>query len=293
MPDFVDLHCHSTASDGSLSPAQVVHRARANGLAGLSLTDHDTVAGVAEAADEARRIGLPFISGIEISCDVPKPATLHMLGYGVDPRDPVLLDMTRQLVEFRNTRNPRIVRNLNELGVHVTLEEWQQEAGGQVLGRPHLAAVLVRKGYVSSVQQAFDKYLAQGSPAYADKERLAPDRAIQMIHEAGGLAVLAHPVQLRYAHDAQLVATVRRLGDAGLDGIETIHSHHTPELTGRYSALADELGLLKTGGSDFHGESKEDIELGLANGMRVPRAMMDALLDRLAGQRRKAPPSGE
>ncbi len=281
---FVDLHCHSTASDGTLSPTEVVDLAVSNGLSALALTDHDTIAGVAEAADEARKAGLDFLPGIEISCDVPRPATMHLLGYGFDPRSPVLLDLTTRLIEGRNDRNPRIIRKLNELGVTITMEEIEAEAGGNVVGRPHIAAVLLRKGYVSSIKQAFDKYLAQGAPAYFDKERLTPRQAIGLVLESGGVPVLAHPVQLRTENGAQLERIVKDLVDLGLVGLEVIHSDHDAALVEKYTKLADRYGLIKTGGSDFHGTNKKDIHLGTANGRKVPREFYEALAARVAAR---------
>jgi predicted metal-dependent phosphoesterase TrpH len=146
-----------------------------------------------------------------------------------------------------------------------------------VLGRPHLAAILFRKGYVSSIKQAFDKYIGQGAPAYFDKERLTPRRAIQLILQSGGVPVLAHPIQLRCENDAQLEQIVRDLIDLGLAGIEVIHSDHDAETVKKLASLAERLGLLKTGGSDFHGTNKTNVELGMANGRRVPREWFDAL----------------
>jgi predicted metal-dependent phosphoesterase TrpH len=279
---FVDLHCHSTASDGTLSPTEVVDLAVASGLSALALTDHDTIGGVEEAAEAARKAGLDFVPGIEISCDVPRPATMHLLGYGFDPRNPVLLDLTTRLIEGRNDRNPQIIRKLNELGVAITMEEVEAEAGGTVVGRPHIAAVLMRKGYVSSIKQAFDKFLAQGAPAYFDKERLTPKQAIGLVLESGGVPVLAHPVQLRTENDAQLERIVKDLADLGLVGLEVIHSDHDAALVEKYSKLADRYGLIKTGGSDFHGTNKKDIALGTANGRKVPREFYEALVARVA-----------
>jgi predicted metal-dependent phosphoesterase TrpH len=166
---FVELHCHSTASDGTLTPTQVVELAKRCGLNALSLTDHDTVAGVGEAASAARRLNIDFLPGIEISAEYPAPGTLHILGYGVDPENPKLQRLTETLIAGRDNRNPRIVAKLNDMGVSVSMKEWEDEAKGTVLGRPHLAAVLHRKGYVSSIKQAFDKYIGQGAPAYVDK----------------------------------------------------------------------------------------------------------------------------
>ena len=287
MPgEYVDLHCHSTASDGTFTPSDVVALAARNGLSALSLTDHDTVGGVSEAADAASKAGIDFLPGIEISCDVPKPATMHLLGYGVDPRSPVLLDLTRRLIEGRNDRNPKIIRKLNELGVSITMDELEAQANGGVIGRPHIAAILLRKGYVNSIRQAFDKYLAPGGAAYFDKERVSPEQAITLVKQSGGLPVLAHPAQLRTENDAQLERTIKDLVDLGLAGLEVIHSDHDAALIEKYSKLADRHGLLKTGGSDFHGANKKDISLGIANGRRIPRAFFDALVDRAAKLRK-------
>jgi len=286
MAEYVDLHCHSTASDGTLPPAEVVRLAKQSGLVGLALTDHDTIGGVEEAAAEAQRLGLTFLVGIEISCEYPAPGTMHILGYGVDPQSPTLRDLTRRLLEGRDNRNPRIIQKLNELGVSITMREVEEEARtGAVdktkpIGRPHIAAVLVRKGYVSSIKQAFDKYLAQGGAAYFDKERLTMREAMDLIRQSGGMPVLAHPVQLRTENDAQLERVVKDLVDLGLVGLEVIHSDHDAGLAEKYSRLADRYGLLKTGGSDFHGTNKKDIRLGLANGRRIPREFLDRLLER-------------
>jgi predicted metal-dependent phosphoesterase TrpH len=273
---YVDLHCHSTASDGTLPPAQVVRLAVERGLSALALTDHDTIDGVAEAAQEAQRLGLDFLPGIEISAEFPHPGTLHLLGYGVDPHSQVLRDLTTTLLAGRDRRNPKIIAKLNELGVAVSMQEWEGEAKGNVLGRPQLAAVLHRKGYVSSIKDAFNKYLGQDAPAYADKERLTPQRAIEMVLESGGVPVLAHPIQLRTDNDAQLERIVKDLVDHGLGGIEVIHSDHDADNVQKYDALARRFGLLRTGGSDFHGANKQ-IELGIANGRRIPREWFDAL----------------
>lgn len=278
---FIDLHCHSTASDGSLAPAEVVRLAKAAGVSALSLTDHDTVQGNREAADEAKRLGIDFITGIEISCEYRDPGTMHLLGYGVGPESAILAELSRELVGNRNDRNPRMVRILNDLNVAVTMNEWEQEAGGSVVGRPHLAAILVRKGYVSSVKHAFDKYLGQGGLAYFDKERIPPRRALEMILASGGVPVLAHPSQLRCGNDAELLTAIKNLVDLGLVGIEVMHSDHDDGMVERLTKIADRFGLLKTGGSDFHGHSKKHIDFGWSRGKRVPRDFFDALRARL------------
>jgi len=287
---YVDLHSHSTASDGTFAPADVVRLAKEAGLSGLALTDHDTIGGIAEAAAEAARVGVDFLPGIEISAEYPHPGTLHILGYGVDPNSPTLRGLTDTLLAGRDNRNPRIIAKLQELGVAITMEEVEHEAKAdesatkKPIGRPHIAAILVRKGYVSSMKQAFDKYLAPGGLAYFDKERLTREQAIARIRESGGLPVLAHPVQLRTKDDVELEQVVKGLVDLGLAGLEVIHSDHDAALVEKYTALADRHGLLKTGGSDFHGTNKKDIRLGTANGRRVPREFLDALLARLAAK---------
>jgi predicted metal-dependent phosphoesterase TrpH len=292
MAEYVDLHCHSTASDGTLPPADVVRLAKQSGLVGLALTDHDTIGGIEEAAAEAQRIGLVFLPGIEISCEYPPPGTMHILGYGIDPTSPTLRDLTRRLLEGRDNRNPRIIQKLNELGVSITMREVEEEAKATAadhrkpIGRPHIAAVLLRKGYVSSIKQAFDKYLAQGGAAYFDKERLTMREAMDLVRQSGGMPVLAHPVQLRTENDAQLDRVVKDLVDLGLVGLEVIHSDHDATLVERYTRLASTYGLLKTGGSDFHGTNKKDIRLGIANGRRIPREFLDRLLERHRERRR-------
>ena len=288
MSEYVDLHCHSTASDGTLAPADVVRLAKDSGLVAMALTDHDTVAGLAEAAEAARGLGIEFLPGIEISCEVPRPATMHVLGYGVDRESPPLKELTSQLIAGRDDRNPRIIAKLNELGVAITMEEAEAQAGGDVLGRPHIAAVLLRKGYVSSIKQAFDKYLGQGGAAYFDRDRPSPRRGLELIRQAGGLPVLAHPVQLRTENDAQLDRIIKDLVDVGLAGLETVHSDHDAGMVEKYGRLADRYGLLKTGGSDFHGTNKKDIRLGAANGRRIPRAWFDDLRTALAASQRAA-----
>src|SRR5437870_5275047 len=174
MPQrFVDLHCHSTASDGTLAPRDVVRLAREANLSALSLTDHDTVAGIAEASDEAKKLGIDFLPGIEISCQYPRPGTMHLLGYGIDSESQVLRGMMEKLIHGRDERNAKVIDALQTQGVTISMQEVEDAAHGEVIGRPHIAQVLVNKGYVKSIKQAFDKYLGQGGSAYFDKEQLS------------------------------------------------------------------------------------------------------------------------
>jgi 3',5'-nucleoside bisphosphate phosphatase len=282
----IDLHSHSTASDGTDSPSEMANLVKRAGLSAWSLTDHDTVAGLEEASRVSAEHGIDFINGIEISAEFPYPGTLHLLGYGVNPKVDSIKDLTGKLLEGRDNRNPKIIKKLQELNVAITMEEVEKEAGKDanpeaVVGRPHIAAILVRKGYVGSIKEAFNKYLAQGGLAYFDKERLAPRRAIELIRESKGIPVLAHPVQLRLPNDAELGTVIKNLVDLGLGGIEVIHSDHTRDHEQKYEQLAKKYGLLCTGGSDFHGAKKAGIQLGFANGKRIPREYFDRLKDRL------------
>ena len=278
---FVDLHAHSTASDGTLAPRDVVRAASQAGLTAIALTDHDTIAGIADAADEARLLGIDFLPGIEISCEYPRPGTLHMLGYGIRPGDPTLARMTANLVAGRNERNDKMITLLREQGVPITLEMVKAVAGGDVIGRPHFARVLMDLGVVSNNAQAFGRYLGSGGSAYVDKERLSAKRAIGMIHAAGGIACLAHPTQLRKENSAQVRQEIKNLADFGLDAVEVIHSDHRDSVVAELTEIADDYGLLKTGGSDFHGSNKPHIALGTAHDRRIPRAFYEAIVARL------------
>ena len=280
---FVDLHCHSTASDGTTPPRELIRIAKTNALTAIALTDHDTIAGVADAADEAKKLGIDFLPGIEISCEYPRPGTLHMLGYGIDPTNATLASMTGDLIANRNARNDKMITLLRGQGVPITIEMVKSAAKGDVIGRPHFARVMVDLKIVKNYAEAFGKYLGSGGSAYVDKEQLSARRAIEMIHAAGGLAAIAHPTQLRKANSAQLRQEIKMLADYGLDAVEVVHSDHRESVVDELSDLADDFGLLKTGGSDFHGGSKPHIMLGRAfDGRRIPREFYDSLVAKLA-----------
>jgi predicted metal-dependent phosphoesterase TrpH len=231
---YIDLHTHSTASDGTLTPTDLMRAAKAAGLSAIALTDHDTGNGLKEAAAEAARLGdLQFVPGIEISADYPAPGTLHILGHFIDPDSPALNRMSTLLLEARNARNPRIVERLNELGCRITMEQVEGIAREKappgadiVIGRPHIAEALVRANCVATIKQAFDAYLGTTGAAFFPKERLTPRQAIECIHDAGGLATIAHPVQLKTDNPAHLATVVNHLAEAGMDGIEVWHCDH-------------------------------------------------------------------
>jgi predicted metal-dependent phosphoesterase TrpH len=272
----IDLHTHSTASDGSDTPTALLAMAARIGLSAVALTDHDTVEGLAEARAAAADVGVRLVESCELSCEVG-PATMHLLVYFLADGPGPLQDRLHGLQAARADRNRRIVAVLQGRGLDVTLEEILEEAGGGSVGRPHVAGVLLRKGYVTSVQEAFDVWLAKGKPAYLDRERLLPAEAIALAHASGAVAVLAHPTSLGY-DGPELEEFVAGLAADGLDGMECEYGRYTPELRAALRAMADRLGLAVTGGSDYHGRYKPDIALGSGLGdLAVPDDLLEAL----------------
>jgi predicted metal-dependent phosphoesterase TrpH len=287
---MIDLHSHTTASDGSLAPRELVALAKERGLAALGITDHDTVGGLEEGERAARQAGIRFVPGIELSVDY-KPGQFHLLGYFIDFRHAEFLSRLTYLQDNRANRNVRMLEKMQAFGLPVTLEEVRQEAGGGQVGRPHMAMALVRKGIVASVQEAFDRYLADGAPCHIPKVKLGPPEAIDLVHTAGGVAVLAHPKYLRMPDPDALAGELARLRELGLDGIEVYYSQHTAAETALYGQLAGQLGFLVSAGSDFHGDSKPHVALG---SIYDGRAGDDRLLDALqsAAERRVSAGSG-
>lgn len=288
-----DLHAHSTASDGLTDPAQLAEVARGAGLRAFALTDHDTTAGVVAARAAAERLGLGFVSGIELSTDPHSVlgeqegvtwGTLHLLGYGVDETDEALAVVCEELGAARNERNPEIVERLNSLGVKIDYEEVVATAdatGSKVVGRPHIAAVLQERGYVRSHHEAFSRYIGQGAPAYVRKDALTAERAIATVRGAGGVAVLAHPIQLTRDRDL-LSKVLLRLRELGLEGIEVIHPDQKAGTRQGMAHYARRLGLLMTGGSDYHGKP-HGAKLGA---MRVPVQYYEKVMGRIEDRRR-------
>jgi len=263
-PRRVDLHIHTTASDGLYAPSEIVRRAAEAGLTAIAVTDHDTVAGLDEALDAGRRIGLEVLTGTEISAEFPN-GTMHILGYGFDLRHPALIDALQKYRRFRDERNPQILAKLAELGMPIRYEDVLAKAGGESVGRPHIAQALLEAGYVASVDQAFQLYLARGCPAYVNRQRVSPEEAIRMIRDAGGVAVLAHAGQLKRTMQ-EVRRIVAGLAAAGLDGIEVWHPDHSADDMRALAVLARQLGLAATGGTDYHGHVREDVRLGVGRG---------------------------
>jgi len=275
----VDLHIHTTASDGALTPSQVVRLATGLRLEAIAVTDHDTIDGVAEAVNEGERQELEVVTGIEISAN-SKHGSLHLLGYFVETERGNLKEKLLRLKQARSERNPRIIQKLNDLGLRITYQEVVQRSGGGQVGRPHFAQVLVDKGYVGSIDEAFARYLAQGAPAYVDKYRFEVKEAIEMVLRAGGVPILAHPFTVDLL-PADLESLVTELARNGLKGIEAYYPDHTPEQIVHYENLASRLNLIKTGGSDFHGSFMEKSKLGIINSrdeeFHLPYSVVDSL----------------
>jgi len=272
----IDLHTHTAASDGTLSPSAIINYARTKGLEALAITDHDTVEGLAEAAAEAARTAFELVPGVEISAQYPQ-GTLHILGYYMDFTNASFLKDLSVLQDARADRNPRIVRRLQELGLAVTYEEIEAEAVSGLVGRPHFAQVLVKKGYVKDPQQAFDRYLKKGAPAYEEKFRFPVKDAIRMIAQAGGIPVLGHPVTLNCSN-LQLETEIGAWKELGLQGIEVYYPEHDHIQTRLYEELARRHNLVATGGSDFHGNMIKGVDLGSGRGsLNIPYAVLEGL----------------
>ncbi|MBA4393323.1 MAG: phosphoesterase [Desulfobacca sp.] len=273
---MIDLHTHSTASDGSLSPHELVKYAKKKGAAAISLTDHDTVEGLEAALIAGQEQELEVIPGLEISAQY-SGGTMHILGYYIDSSDPILNQELLRLQESRRDRNPKILEKLRALGIPIHFDQVQALAKGQI-GRPHIAQVLLQIGAVSSLEEAFQKYLTKGAAAYVEKFRFSPHKAISLILLAGGIPVLAHPKTLRCPSFRDLKGLVEELKATGLKGLEIYYPDHSFEETGTYFSLVKELGLLYTGGSDFHGNNKEKVDLlvGLGN-LKIPYEIVENL----------------
>jgi predicted metal-dependent phosphoesterase TrpH len=274
---MIDLHIHSTFSDGSETPAELVELALAAGVRALALTDHDNVQGVPAFFAACRQRRLAGLSGVEISAEVPR-GTLHILGLGIDPAHRELNEKLGLVLDGRDWRNRQILQKLNALGLALEWDEVAAQAGEDVVGRPHFAQAMIRRGYVAGTQEAFDRYLAKGHPAYVDRFRLSPEEGIRLIRAAGGVAVMAHPFTWE-PDAAALEGKLAALREAGLGGIEAHYSDHSPEQTIACLRLARRLGLAVSGGSDYHGGGKDGISLGTGRGnLTVPDRLFDPLV---------------
>jgi len=270
-PAAIDLHSHSTASDGQFAPAEVAARAHQAGLAVWGLCDHDTVAGLPAAAAAAAGLGLRLVPGIELSAFLER-REIHLLGHFVDPVHPTLTAFEDFLADHRRTRVRAIVERLAALGVHVTEEAIVRHSGGKTIGRPHVARAIVEAGGATSVRDAFDRWLGEGKPAYVQRYRLEAVDAVSLVRGAGGTVTIAHPGVSKLE-----VAEVARLAAAGVAGIEAIHPDHNPSVRDKYERAAAAHGLVVTAGSDFHGpDVSPDRHLGMVSMGEAALAALEA-----------------
>ena len=270
----IDLHTHSSRSDGTLTPAELVCKAKEIGLTAIALTDHDSVDGIAEAAAEAAKIGIEFVPGIELS--TAQGAEIHILGLFIDPENEELQNTINTLRESRSTRMARMCENLQKLGFDITLEDAAKESGSEKFtGRPHIALAMVKKGYCATVQECFDKYIGFGKLAYVKKAVLTANDAVKLVRKAGGVAVFAHPHQTGFDND-KLDELIKTLKKDGLNAVEGYYTEFTREHISDFRALAEKNSLMLSGGSDYHGASKMKIALGKGYGnLRIPYFVLE------------------
>jgi predicted metal-dependent phosphoesterase TrpH len=278
MERFADLHLHSNHSDGDWSPRRLVKAARRAGLCAVAVTDHDTVSGVAEAVAAGRDLGVEVVSGVEISA-LEDGIDLHILGYGIDPGAGELVEVLNRARDVRVDRARRMVERLAELGMPLSLDDVLASAGGGAVGRPHVAQALRRAGHVQSEREAFDQWLGDGRPACIEKLRISANRAIALLHEAGGVALAAHPGT--YGGTEYLGPLLA----VGLDGVEVAHSLHDEQMSAELEAFADERGLLKAGGSDFHGPRAGGVDVG---SVKIPYTWVEEIREGIRRRRESA-----
>ena len=282
----IDLHIHSTASDGTLSPLEILTLAQDLNIAAISITDHDTLDGSKDALSFGIPPSVKFLTGVEISSELPPsfscPGSFHILGYAVDVDHPDLNHTLSMLKDSRKSRNPQILKLLSRLGIEISLDEVRNLAGDSQLGRPHIAQLMVEKGYVQSINAAFDEYLGNGKPAYVDRFRFECEETLKAILNAGGIPVLAHPLLLGIKENDILEDLIAVLTEMGLKGIEVYYPEHTKDLIAYYSRLASHYNLLITGGTDFHGDITPEIKMGIGKGeLFIPYELYEKLISSL------------
>ncbi len=277
MPE-ADLHLHSRHSDGTDEPGELLEQAVAAGLQAISLTDHDTLEGLPEAFAAGERLGVRVLSGVEISAEF-LGHEIHLLAYAFDPSSPVLAESLTAYRGERETRAGRIVERLNRMGIAISMEQVRESARGASLGRPHLAEALVRAGTVRSAQDAFDRYLNPGRPAFVPRARFTLESARQAVRAAGGVLILAHP------HLNLSSGNIRSLVETGIDGLEVLHPRLKPAQSRELAELAARKGILATGGSDSHGERRGTYKVGT---VRIPEQTVDRILEKSEEIRRHA-----
>ena len=277
MEKLVDLHIHTTASDGTLTPRQAVQLARSLGLAAIAITDHDTTAGLAEAMDAGAELGVEVVPGLELSTEF-RGGGVHILGYFIDPDASALRGALDRFVRARQARNEQIVAALAADGFDISMDELRTAWPDTVLGRPHIAELLVRRGYAAAIDEAFDRWLGRGRPYYRPRWRMPLAEAVTVIRASGGLASVAHPLQYGFPPDA-LEAFLYTAKDAGCGALEAYYSKYSPAQQAALRETAARLGLVVSGGSDFHGARKPEVKMGtgIHGSLRAPYELLDGL----------------
>ncbi len=269
----IDLHVHSTESDGTFTPSELVSYALEKGLSAIALTDHDTVKGIETAEKAAKGTSLFLVPGVELSVEYQQ-GDIHILGLFIDYKSKLLLEYLERFKRTRDTRNKKMAAALLNCGMEISIEEMQAEYADAVLTRAHFARMLMKKGYVGSYREAFDRFLGDGKPCYVEREKITPKEAIELIHQAKGLAILAHPL-LYHMGEQELKKLIVQCKSDGLDGLEAIYSMNNGAEERQMKELAAEFGLAISGGSDFHGATKPHIDLGVGRGnLLIPEEVL-------------------
>ncbi|MCR5782719.1 MAG: PHP domain-containing protein [Clostridia bacterium] len=272
MPNsYIDLHSHTTASDGTFTPEELINHAAKIGLSAIAITDHDTIAGLPEARDAGRRYGIEIVNGIEFS--VGTEIDVHLLGLDFDYDCPSIANALSGFIDYRDRHNRRIIEKLNGIGIDISYDEALEYATSSVVGRSQIARVMVKRGYVGTVADAFEKYLSPGMPGFVPRDSLTPEKAIEIIHASNGIASLAHLNQIKMSEDDKF-EFLAHLAECGLDACEGYYTEYTQEQNVRYRDWAARLGLKLSGGSDFHGMNKIGHELG---NVRIPYEVLKLL----------------
>ncbi len=276
---MIDLHCHSYFSDGTFSPEEIVIKAKKRGLRAIALTDHDTIDGLETFQQAGQKYHIETITGIEFAAQYNRfrKQEIHIVGLCFSLTAKALTEQMKKIVEARQIRNEKMIYALNQLGFDISYEQIKQNAGGNIITRAHFANVLVQKNIVKNTKDAFDKYLSTDKPAYVQRQALSPALCIQTIQKSGGVAVLAHPTLYHMDYN-EIELLSQELKSYGLNAIETQYSSYSSEQSKKITALADKIGLLYSGGSDFHGKNKPNIDIGVGkNNLHIPYSYWEAL----------------
>ncbi len=280
MNKLIDLHTHSTCSDGTLTPEEVVKLAAESGLCAIALTDHDTVDGLAQAVEAGKKYGIEVLTGIEFS--VVSDTEMHLLGIDFKEECPEITSILDEMIVQREKRNYEVIDLLEKIGIHITIEDILEQSTSKITGRSQIAKAMLKKGYVSTIKEAFDKYLAFGKPAFVPRSTITPEKAIEIIRKSGGKSFLAHLNQTGKT-DEELYEILTHLKNCGLDGIEGYYTEYTEEMNIKFRKMAADIGLLLSGGSDFHGANKDNHNIGSGRGnLAIPYELIEKMRNKSA-----------